>query len=144
MPTLSGKRRLRSALLPLVAVLGVASSASAAPYTKAQCVEADDRAQSLRREGKLAEVRAQLAICADPVCPGLVRDDCSQRLDELERVQPSVVFEAKDDAGNDLTAVKVTVDGSPLLITWAAPRSGSTPGRIRSSSPSRRTPRPRR
>jgi hypothetical protein len=33
---------------------------------------------------------------------------------DLERAQPTVVFDVKDDAGNDLTDVKVTVDGNPL------------------------------
>jgi hypothetical protein len=44
----------------------------------------------------------------------MVRDDCTQRLDELDRAQPTLVFDAKDAAGNDLVAVTVTVDGHGL------------------------------
>jgi hypothetical protein len=43
-----------------------------------------------------------------------VRDDCAQRLDALERVLPSLVFEVKDGAGADLTAVRVLLDGQVL------------------------------
>jgi hypothetical protein len=45
----------------------------------------------------------------------MVRDDCSRRLDELEKVQPTIVFDAKDASGHDVVAVKVTVDGK--LVT---------------------------
>jgi hypothetical protein len=43
-----------------------------------------------------------------------VRDDCSQRLDELERAQPTVIFSVSDAAGNDVIVVKVSVDGKVL------------------------------
>ncbi len=107
-------RLLTMKIAVAMAVLGAAGSAAAAPYTKVQCVEADDQAQSLRREGKLTASRAKLEVCVDAACPALLRDDCAQRLDELDRIQPSVVFEARDSAGNDLINVTVTVDGQPL------------------------------
>jgi hypothetical protein len=77
-------------------------------------VTANASAQDLRRDGKLSEAREQLRICNDPKCPGIVRTDCTKRLDELEAAQPTVVFDAKDGAGADLSAVKVTVDGKVL------------------------------
>jgi hypothetical protein len=95
----------------------VAETAPAPPpveVTKDQCVDADTKAQSLRRDGKLRAAREQLSVCINPGCPGIVRDDCTQRLDELERVQPTIVFDAKDGAGNDLVDVRVTMDGKPL------------------------------
>ena len=82
--------------------------------TKQQCVDADTQAQSLRTEGKLSATREQLQICANAVCPSVVRDDCAQRIDEINRVQPTVVFSAKSGAGRDLVDVKVTMDGQPL------------------------------
>jgi hypothetical protein len=81
--------------------------------TKDQCIDADTQAQTLRRAGKLAATRDQLQKCGDPSCPALVRDDCSRRLDEVERAQPTILFEAKDAAGQDLVGVKVAVDGQP-------------------------------
>jgi hypothetical protein len=79
--------------------------------TKAQCVDADTNAQSLRRDGKFAEARAMLAVCGDSQCPALVRDDCTRQLDALAQEQPTIVFDAKDPGGTDLSAVRVSVDG---------------------------------
>jgi hypothetical protein len=44
----------------------------------------------------------------------MVRDDCTQRLDELNRQLPTIVFDGKDAAGGDVIAVSVTVDGRLL------------------------------
>jgi hypothetical protein len=96
-----------------VAPLVIASEAKA-DVSVDQCVDANTQAQSLRRSGKLAAARTQLRACADPACPAMVRDDCTQRLDELERAQPSLVFDVKDGNGGDLVDVKVTLDGQPL------------------------------
>jgi hypothetical protein len=41
-----------------------------------------------------------------------VRDDCSRRLDEVDRAQPTIILDVKDVAGNDLTDVRVMVDGA--------------------------------
>ena len=100
-------------------------SSARADMTKARCAEANANAQDLRREGKLSAARETLRKCADAACPGLVRDDCNRRLDEVERVQPTIVFDAKDASGKDVSAVRVTVDGTvvadritglPLLV----------------------------
>jgi hypothetical protein len=88
--------------------------ARAAEPTKQQCVEADDDAQDLRQSGKLRRAREKLAVCAAAACPAIVREDCVQRLVEVDAATPHVVFQAKDGAGNDLTDVQVTIDGAPL------------------------------
>jgi hypothetical protein len=85
-----------------------------ADLTKAQCIDANTSGQHLRREGKLSEAREQLRSCTDALCPSIVRDDCTRRLDELEKAQPTIAFEVKDGSGADVTAVKVTMDGKPL------------------------------
>jgi hypothetical protein len=82
---------------------------------KDRCVEAHTKAQSARRDGKFRAAREELTVCVDAGCPSMVRDDCIQRLDELERVQPTIVFDAKDGTGSDLTAVRVSVDGKLLI-----------------------------
>jgi hypothetical protein len=88
--------------------------ARAAEPTKEECIAADDAAQNLRRAGKLLEARDKIAVCVAMSCPGLVREDCGQRLTEIESVMPTLVFEPKDGAGNDITAVTVTMDGRRL------------------------------
>lgn len=92
----------------------LSSTAAHADVSKEQCVDANVDAQSLRRAGKLHDARAQLELCGRPSCPALVRSDCLKRLDELERAQPAIVIQAKDDSGADLGAVRVAVDGTLL------------------------------
>jgi hypothetical protein len=108
------KVRLRRGLLAAAAALFVPSQSLAAGITKEQCADANSQAQDLRRDGKFSAAHQKLQQCSDPACPGIVRDDCVQRLDELERAQPTIVFDAKDPDGHDLVAVHVTVDGAPL------------------------------
>jgi hypothetical protein len=89
-------------------------SPDARAITKDQCVDANTKAQSLRRDGKFAAAREQLTLCVDSACPAIVRDDCTQRLDELDRAQPTVVFDAKTRSGDDVVMVRVDVDGVRL------------------------------
>jgi hypothetical protein len=100
----------------MAAIVAVAANAmpAHADVTKDQCIDSNTQAQALRRDGKLSAARAQLLKCGDSKCPTIIRDDCTQRLDELERAQPTIVFDAKDGDGRDLVAVQVTVDGQPF------------------------------
>jgi hypothetical protein len=82
--------------------------------TKMECIDANTKAQSLRRDGKLTAARVQLLKCGDPACPPIIRDDCTQRLDDVEKAQPTIVFDGKDGDGHDLVAVSVTIDGQPF------------------------------
>jgi hypothetical protein len=85
-----------------------------ADATKDQCVEANAKAQDLRRDGKLMAAADQLRLCSVPSCPAMVRDDCTVRLNDVMRVQPSMVFDVKDATGADLIAVRVSMDGQLL------------------------------
>jgi hypothetical protein len=120
--TVSLPRRISSHLsactLTLVTLATPAARADApamasAPSTE-QCVEANDAAQSLRRDGKFDDARSKLMLCVQTSCPGLVRSDCARRLDELDKAEPGLVFDVKDEAGNDLIDVTITVDGRRL------------------------------
>ena len=99
---------------PLSLVLVVALSpavAFAAPPTKEQCIAANEAEQYLREAHKLREAREKLLLCVSDACPGPVREDCAQRLEEVTRATPSIVFEVKDVAGHDVPGVQTTVDG---------------------------------
>jgi hypothetical protein len=96
-------------------VLLATSRAWALEPSKAECIAANEAAQDLRSAGKLRDARTKLAFCMASTCPGPVREDCAQRLSEVDAVMPSIVFEAKDDSGNDLIAVHVKIDGLPLV-----------------------------
>lgn len=105
--------RGRAPFIAAVTLLVSASSAHAEP-TKQECVAANSAAQDLRSVGRLREAQVKLALCVSASCPGPVREDCADRLREVEKATPSIVFEAKDGDGNDLSAVAVSVDGQPL------------------------------
>jgi hypothetical protein len=109
--TMQGRRRGGSVAFALAIAF---ASIPAAATTKDQCIDANGRAQELRREGKLAAARVELDQCVHPSCPPLIRDDCAKRLDDLEGAQPTIAFEVKDAAGADVSVVKITVDGTPL------------------------------
>lgn len=111
--TLPSVQRALGAGLALAAVL-VPTRASAAEPTKVQCIAANESAQDLRGSGKLIEARAQLALCVAESCPGVVRQDCAQRLADVDKALPTLVLVAKDASGNDLGGVHATVDGKPM------------------------------
>ncbi len=89
-------------------------AAWAADPTKDQCIDANETAQSLRKNEKLREAEQRLLVCVSASCPGPVRDDCGQRLTEVRAVTPTIVFVVKDDADQDLSDVHVTLDDQPL------------------------------
>ena len=78
------------------------------------CIDANAKAQELRRDGNFSQARTALHTCANRACPSMVRDDCARRLDELDRVQPTIVFSVRDASGADVSAVRVTMDGRKL------------------------------
>jgi hypothetical protein len=96
-------------------ILGAATVARADEPTKEQCISANEEAFALRKSYKLLAARHKLAICTAPVCPTVIRDDCAERLSELAKAIPSVVFTVKDAGGNDLSDVNVTMDS--VVIT---------------------------
>jgi hypothetical protein len=96
-------------------VLASSSSALAAPPTKEACVAANEAAQDLRQAGKLREAREKLLLCIADACPGPVREDCAQRLNDVNAAMPTLVFEVKDPTGNDVSAARVTMDGQLLV-----------------------------
>jgi hypothetical protein len=116
------RRPLHLAAFAAIVAMGLLSHPGRADGTKQQCADANLHAQELRRDGKISATREALRSCAAPSCPALVRDDCTKRLDELEKAQPTLVFEATDGKGNDVSAVTVTMDGQPF-----AERLGGTP-----------------
>jgi hypothetical protein len=89
---------------------GVLSSRGALAQTKEECVDAYDKAQRLRQEGKLRASKAQLQICSRAACPAVAQKDCVRWLEEVTRAIPMVVATAKDEAGHDTDAVRLWVD----------------------------------
>jgi len=86
----------------------------AADPTTADCLSASEASLVLRNQHKLRDARAQIFVCSAASCPPDVRDECVRRAGEVNAAMPTIVFETTDVAGNDLVAVKVTMDGQPL------------------------------
>jgi hypothetical protein len=103
-------------LIPVCVLAGsffAVLSAAAAP-TKKECMAAINRGDELRLAGKFVEARERYGVCVSTSCASNVRDDCTKRLGQAIQATPTIVFEAKDGAGNDLSAVRVTMDDQTL------------------------------
>jgi hypothetical protein len=104
----------------LLAVAGAAALAAAprparaADPTTADCLAASESSLSMRNDHKLRAARAQLLVCSAASCPGDIRAECIRRVGDINAAMPTIVFEVKDAAGNDLTAVKVIMDSEPI------------------------------
>ena len=97
----------------LVAVL-VTTSGLAAADEKDRCIEASDRGQLLRDQGKLRAAREALLVCARDACPSVLRRECASWLAGVDARIPSIVVRARDASGHDLVDVRVTLDGQSL------------------------------
>jgi hypothetical protein len=95
--------------------IAVPRASRAAGPTKADCLDASEAWLAQRKAGKLREARRELLVCAAASCPKDVREECAQHVPEIGAAIPTVVFEVKDASGEDVGAVRVTLDGAPLV-----------------------------
>ncbi len=94
-------------------VLAAGGVARADP-TKEECIEADESAQALRAQAKLRDAQERLSLCVVSTCPAPVRSDCSERLDDVQRALPTVVFDVRSSSGEAIGAARVKMDGAEL------------------------------
>jgi hypothetical protein len=97
-----------------VAFVATATPARAADPTTSECLSASEKSLSLANEHKLRAARAALLVCASASCPKDIQKECARRVDETNSAIPTIVFGAKDGQGNDLSAVRVTMDGETI------------------------------
>ena len=76
----------------------------------AECLAASEASLQSGAQHLLRTERNQLLVCSAASCPGDVRRECSRRVEEVNASIPTLIFEARDAAGQDLSAVKVTLD----------------------------------
>ncbi len=88
--------------------------ARAADPTTPECLAATDASLKLDTDHKLRAERSQLLVCAAPSCPADISKECIRRVEQVNAALPTVIFQARDAAGNDLSAVKVSMDGEVL------------------------------
>lgn len=95
-------------------MVGLTSASPARAANREACFSAAESAQKLRAQGQLREARERLLVCAQTGCPAAVQADCTTWLTEVNAQLPSVVVQARDAAGADLSDVRVLVDGVPV------------------------------
>jgi hypothetical protein len=78
------------------------------------CTASYEKAQYLRRDKKLRAARKELLTCSQATCAGAIVSDCTTWMGEVDKIIPSVVFDARDSKGNSVADVKVTMDGEVL------------------------------
>ena len=100
-------RRTAAACIALN-VIGLPRAAFSGPEAKV-CVDAAERGQVSRQDGKLRKAREEFIACARDECPRPVRRDCSQWAAEVDAALPSIVPIARRD-GQELSGVRVLVD----------------------------------
>jgi hypothetical protein len=100
--------------LVLLSVALVAAPARAAGPTVSDCLNATEMSLKLQDDRKLHDARKALLICVSPSCPASVRAECVQRVAEVNAAMPTIVFAATSGSGQDLSAVKVSMDGQVI------------------------------
>jgi hypothetical protein len=112
---------MKDLVLRTTAVAGVAltlllfaSPGEAAGPTAQECISTNELAIKARSEARLLDARDKLLACASLSCPGEIRAECERRLADVNAAIPTVVFDVRDAAGNDLIGVRVSMDGKPL------------------------------
>lgn len=116
---------------PLVAfaftVLLSATAVAAPNAATKECISAFDQGQHLKSDHHLKEAHTQLLACTKETCPSVLRADCAEVLRSVDAALPSVVL-AADDAGKDVTDVKVSNGGEVLTTSLDARAIELDPG----------------
>jgi hypothetical protein len=110
---LTARVRSVSAVFVLAPLALLADPTSARADDTAACNAAYEQADLLAHApgDKLLDAREKARACASPACKAWMIKECSTMVTDLEARIPTVVFEAKDRQGNDLTEVSVALDG---------------------------------
>jgi hypothetical protein len=104
------------ALVTTAVVFGfLTAGADARADSKQECAAAYVKTQSLRDNGQLRDARKQAITCSASTCSAYVIKDCTRWLAEIDASLPTVVFTASNAAGAETLAVRVTVDGQPVI-----------------------------
>ncbi|HEY8040853.1 MAG TPA: hypothetical protein VIF15_13705 [Polyangiaceae bacterium] len=108
-------------------VLLVASESARADAIDA-CVSAATSGQLAQRRGQLRAARRAFLACAMPECPAEVKAVCEPLLANVESSLPTVILGARDDRGQDLADVRVSVDGAAFAETLDGKAAAMDPG----------------
>jgi len=82
--------------------------------TKAACVTAYKEGQVHRKNGELLSARDDFKVCAQNVCPVVLRKDCGPWLQKVEESIPSIVVNPSSATGKPLSDSRILVDGKAV------------------------------
>lgn len=98
------------------AILTATAASFAQPKsdTKAACVAAYKEGQVHRKNGELLSARDDFKVCAQKVCPAVLRKDCGPWLQKVEESIPSVVVRSSSATGKPMSDSRILVDGKVI------------------------------
>lgn len=105
-------------LLAVAAVACATPGVAGAQGDSKKCIAVYENGQIARQEGQLRRARSLFLNCMDESCPDLLRKDCNQWMEEVLAEMPTVVIDARDPKGADVSGLRVWVDGEPMA-GWA-------------------------
>ena len=108
--------------LCLVPLLGHAEDSR-----REQCIRSYETGQRLEKTGNLVDAASRLAFCASPTCPTLMRQDCAERLRQVNAATPSLLLTIT--FGGARAPVRVSIDGQGRSWAEDAPQVIVNPGR---------------
>lgn len=110
--------RGRLTALLVVAVSLLVDAGPARADERDECAAAYERTQRARQRSELATAADAAQRCARASCPAILRDECTQWVDEIRKKQPRFVIRVRDgegcprdDAHIDVAGVSAREDG---------------------------------
>ena len=90
----------------------VSTQAHAADEVARACVMAHTDGQVERDAGRLLSARQHFLTCSEQRCPDVVRKECLELGEQVERETPSIVLSATDELTRDLPIALATIDAT--------------------------------
>jgi len=104
--------RIAASLLLGGSTLLLLSARASAEEGAAQCLQAYEDGQNLRRRGDLLSASQKLLTCGGPACPVRMQRDCQRWWDEVQRSLPTVVFRVRGADNASLSGASIAIDGA--------------------------------
>ena len=79
------------------------------------CGAAYEQTQRLQQKSDLIAALDAAEVCAKPVCPALLKDDCSKWATELKTKLPSLAIRVRGGDGCARPEAEISVDGGLLV-----------------------------
>jgi len=116
---LGSRRKLALAFaFALAPALVTTAAAPAFADETESCSHAYELGQRFRQESKLVDARKELLICAQDLCPPVLRKDCVAWLAEVAETMPAISIQARGADGCDRPQATAWIDG--VLIPHGA------------------------